>query len=80
MLIFYCKMPYGLIFGMAIPLCKQTQYGESVFRRIWRSLGKDYNNLKKKVHTVQRSFKRLFFIVYILSAPDTFALEALVRT
>ena len=78
MLIFYCKMPSGLIFGVAIPLCKRTQYGP--LEESGGPWQKTTIISKKGVHTVQCRLKRIFFIIYILSAPSTFALEALVRT
>ena len=70
-------MPSGLIFGMAIPFCKWTQHGA-----LEESGGpwEKTMTLSKKGCTRFSVNLRDFFLVYILSAPNPFALEALVRT
>lgn len=74
---FTCKMPSGLIFGMAIPFCKWTQHGA-----LEESGGpwEKTMTLSKKGCTCFSVNLRDFFLVCILSAPNPFALEAPVRT
>ena len=77
MLIFYCKMPSRLIFGMVIPFCQWTLHETLEESRV--SWGRTMV-LSKEEYIHFAVNLRDFFSCIFLSVPNTFTLEALVRT